>query len=69
MKITNLSIIIIASLLTVNCSKKNELSQNDSQAIQKIPIEDFFKKPQQSGYRLSSDGNVYIFRAPVMGNK
>jgi dipeptidyl aminopeptidase/acylaminoacyl peptidase len=32
-----------------------------------IPIEDFFKKPQESGYRLSPDGKGYIYRAPVNG--
>ncbi|MFC1565605.1 prolyl oligopeptidase family serine peptidase [Candidatus Neomarinimicrobiota bacterium] len=67
MKITNLSIIIIALLLTVNCSKSNKPNKNDIQVVQKIPIEDFFKKPQQSGYRLSSDGKAYIFRSPVNG--
>ena len=67
MKITNLSTIIITTLLTINCSNNNKLSRHDSQIAEKIPIEDFFKKPQQSGYKLSSDGEAYIFRAPVNG--
>ena len=67
MKIIKLLIIIIVSLLNVNCSAKNDLSQNYNQIIEKIPIEDFFKKPQESGYQVAPSERYYIYRAPVNG--
>ena len=67
MKLTNLFSIIIASFLTINCNTQNDRSNSDNQIAEKIPIEDFFRKPQQSGYQLSPDGKHYMFRAPVNG--
>jgi len=40
---------------------------SDPQLANHIPLEDFFRKPQQSGYELSSDGKSYIYRSPVDG--
>ena len=67
MKLTNLFSIIIASFLTINCNTQNDRSNSDNQIAEKIPIEDFFRKPQQSGYQLSPDGKHYMFRAPING--
>jgi len=30
-------------------------------------MEDFFRNPEKAGYRISPDGNMILFRAPVMG--
>ena len=43
MKLTNLSIIIIALLVTVNCSKSNKPNQKDIQVVQKIQLKIFLK--------------------------
>jgi len=56
----------IALLLAVCVGNTDAKSTNGTLAKQ-IPIEDFFRKPQQSGYQLSPDGKAYIFRAPVNG--
>ena len=67
MKYTNIFIIIIGSLLTINCNSNNDQNSSDNQIVKKIPIEDFFRKPQESGYKLSANGRFYIYRAPVNG--
>jgi len=61
-------VLLITIVLALSCCKqtdKNKLA--DAQPVRQIPIEIFFRKPQQSGYRISPDGKAYIFRAPVNG--
>jgi len=54
-------------MLLVSCVENAGTKSTNSRLAEQIPIEDFFKKPQQSGYRLSPDGKYYIYRAPVNG--
>lgn len=55
-------IVVVLSLL----SGSDQRSITDTIAS-RIPIEDFFRKPQRSGERISPNGQRYIFRAPVNG--
>ncbi|MBI9069944.1 MAG: S9 family peptidase [Salinivirgaceae bacterium] len=66
MKTIKLLTIVVIMLTVTSCFNKNQDSI-DNKLAKQIPIEDFFKKPQQSGYQLSSDGKSYIYRAPVNG--
>ncbi len=54
-------------LLLASCVGNTGTKSTNSKLARQIPIEDFFRKPQQSGYRLSPDGKYYIYRAPVNG--
>jgi len=78
MKPKILIIAIFMSILPfIGCNAQNAKKEADFPELKgshlgqkppkKIPIEDFFRKPQQSGYQLSPDGKAYIFRAPVNG--
>jgi dipeptidyl aminopeptidase/acylaminoacyl peptidase len=55
------------ALLLASCVGNTGTRSANSELAKQIPIEDFFRKPQQSGYRLSPDGKRYIYRAPVDG--
>jgi len=54
-------------LLLASCVGNAGTKSANSRLARKIPIEDFFKKPQYSGYKLSPGGKYYIYRAPVNG--
>jgi len=54
-------------LLLAGCAENTGTRSANSELARQIPVEDFFRKPQQSGYRLSPDGERYIYRAPVDG--
>ena len=54
-------------LLIADCADNTDIRLTNSESAKQISIEDFFRKPQQSGYRLSLDGKSYIYRAPVNG--
>ena len=55
------------ALLLASCVGNTVSRSTNSELVKQIPIEDFFRKPQQSGYRLSPDGKYYVYRAPVDG--
>lgn len=58
---------VVILLILTSCSEQKDHQVMANKPAKKIPIEDFFRKPQQSGYRLSPDGKHYIYRAPVNG--
>jgi dipeptidyl aminopeptidase/acylaminoacyl peptidase len=60
-------ILFVIILIASSCNNKKEQVFTNGHPAKQIPIEDFFRKPQQSGYRLSPDGTAYIFSAPVNG--
>jgi dipeptidyl aminopeptidase/acylaminoacyl peptidase len=62
-----LSIPVIIVSLIVCCSGKNDVKYSNIKLAKQIPIEEFFRKPQQSGYQLSPSGRYYAYRAPVDG--
>lgn len=61
-KVIHSLLIIISLLILPGCSE-----DMNSQIAKYIPLENFFKKPQQSGHKLSPDGKRYLYRAPVNG--
>lgn len=46
---------------TYGCKQKE-----GKMTAKQIPLEDFFKNPEKSGYQLSPDGKYYSFMAPYM---
>ena len=40
--------------------------QKEIMTAKQIPLEDFFKNPEKSGYQLSPDGKYYAYMAPYM---
>jgi dipeptidyl aminopeptidase/acylaminoacyl peptidase len=67
MKRIRLLIHFSIALLIAGCTENTDTRSANGELARQIPIEDFFRKPQQSGYRLSPDGKYYIYRAPVNG--
>jgi len=43
----------------------NSLIGQSPMTAKQIPLEDFFKNPEQTSYQISPDGNYYSFLAPV----
>ncbi len=67
MKWIKYCIIIAFSLIFTNCAGNTDTKSTRSKLAKKIPIEDFFRKPLQSGFKLSPQGNYYLYRSPVNG--
>jgi dipeptidyl aminopeptidase/acylaminoacyl peptidase len=60
--ISSLPILMLAVVLGIGgCKQKNEIM-----TAKQIPLEDFFKNPEKSGYQLSPDGKYYAYMAPYM---
>lgn len=54
-----------AALLLAACGGDADETRNASTAPPPlIPMQDFFKNPEKSGYRISPDGQYFSFRAP-----
>ena len=52
-------------LLAFNIEAVNAVNPNSNMANNnQIPLEDFFKKPEKSGYQLSPNGEYYSYLAP-----
>ncbi len=67
MKISGRYILIIVLLFSISC---NRITDEQRKAIiekNRIPIEDFFRSPQQTGYKISPDGKYLAYRNPVNG--
>jgi dipeptidyl aminopeptidase/acylaminoacyl peptidase len=56
-----LLLLAIVLLLSGGCKQKNAVI-----TAKQIPLEDFFKNPEKSGYQLSPDGKYYAYMAPYM---
>ncbi len=60
--ISSLPILMLAVVLGIGgCKPKNEIM-----TAKQIPLEDFFKNPEKSGYQLSPDGKYYAYMTPYM---
>jgi len=61
--IPRLPLLLLATILMISggCNKKKEVM-----TAKQIPLEDFFKNPEKSGFQLSPDGRYYAFMAPYM---
>ena len=51
--------LIIGGLLISSCNKKKK-----AETPPIIPMKDFFRNPEKSGYQISPDGQYFSFRAP-----
>ncbi len=52
-------------LLTFNVETVNAVNPNSNMATNhQVPLEDFFKKPEKSGFQISPDGKFYSYLAP-----
>ena len=67
MKRIQLLIYFSLALSFAGCAENTDTRSTNTELAKQIPIEDFFRKPQESGYRLSPDGRAYIYRSPVNG--
>ncbi|MFH1197139.1 MAG: S9 family peptidase [bacterium] len=67
MKSTKFYIWLIPIMLITSCFGQGGKNNSPDNIAKEIPLENFFKKPQQSGYLLSPDGKNYIYTAPVNG--
>lgn len=59
MKAIKIVVILVASLASCTMDKQTSVD------IPKIPVQDFFKNPESSGYVISPNGKFYAFLAPV----
>ncbi|MBN1596934.1 MAG: S9 family peptidase [Bacteroidales bacterium] len=57
MKIKTISIVVLLTILFSACMQDSELAP-------RIQMEDFFKNPEKSIFRISPDGNYYSYMAP-----
>ncbi len=55
----------VFALLLTSFASNTETKPANSNLAKEIPLENFFRKPQESGYLLSPNGKSYIYRAPV----
>lgn len=55
-------ILILAVLFSIQACK---MEQKQEIEVPKIPLKDFFKNPEKSGYSISPDGKHYAYMAPV----
>lgn len=54
-------LLAVIVLFGAGCKQKNNIM-----TAKQIPLEDFFKNPEKSGYQLSPDGKYYSYMAPYM---
>ncbi len=53
------ALLLAGSLLFAGCN-----STDSTMTAKQIPLEDFFKNPEKSGYQISPDGKYFSFMAP-----
>jgi len=61
--IHRLPLLLLAAILLISGGCKNK---KGSMTATQIPLEDFFKNPEKSGYQISPDGKYYSYMAPYM---
>ncbi len=68
LSIISVSLLIVLNLLIFSCKpKSNKDNKNTSDTTQQttmIPLEDFFKNPEQTAYQISPNGEYYSFMSP-----
>lgn len=62
MKMQKITTLFFMSFLLIFTACKNE--NNTSKNEKLIPLEDFFKNPEKTGYQISPDGTYYSYLAP-----
>lgn len=58
--------IILAVLFSIeSCTMEKKKQEAEDVEVPQIPLKDFFKNPEKSGYSISPDGKHFAFMAPV----
>ncbi len=63
-------VVALIGMLSVSCAEQNSKSSKSSKkeknkmSVRKIPLEDFFKNPEKSSYKISPAGKYFSFMAP-----
>ncbi|MEA3443492.1 MAG: S9 family peptidase [Bacteroidota bacterium] len=61
------TVVALIGIMSVSCGEqKKDSSKGDKKEmnVRKIPLEDFFKNPEKSSYKISPDGKYYSYMAP-----
>ena len=65
-KTLGLSLLIgTIALFFSSCEEQKSKSKNET-VMKEIPLEDFFRNPEKSSYKISPDGKYYSYMAPYM---
>ena len=56
--------VVITSLFIGGCGNSEKNDKEEIVKAEKVSIEDFFKNPEKSGYKISPDGKYYSYLAP-----
>ncbi len=62
-----IALITQIGILSVSCSEQKKSSKESDKkemTVRQIPLEDFFKNPEKSSYKISPDGKYYSYMAP-----
>ena len=62
-RIQILSIVLMAIVLA-SCNTNPSSSNSEIVKAKQVPLEDFFKNPDKSGYQISPNGDYYSYSAP-----
>ena len=66
MKKAAAALVIIFMATRLGCQTK-QTKKEEHANVGKIPIVNFFRNPQKTGYKISPDGRFYAYRGPVKG--
>ena len=59
---------LFTGILFFSCSnEKKEMKDQKTTQVRQIPMQDFFKNPEQSDFKISPNGTYYSFLAPYEG--
>jgi len=59
-----LGVILTFAACNSNQNESTEMNTTARVAVPELPLEDFFKNPEISGFQISPDGKYYSYRAP-----
>jgi dipeptidyl aminopeptidase/acylaminoacyl peptidase len=62
-KLLFLSTVVLAIILA-SCNCNNSIKKPEVVKAKQIPLEDFFKNPEKSGYQISPNGDYYSYMSP-----
>lgn len=62
-----IAIFMIVSIVKLVACQTLHATEEQQRRVKKIPVADFFRNPQKTGYKISPDGKFYAYRDPVNG--
>lgn len=60
--ISIVSTLLVLAVILTSCAN---MTKTEIEKAPILPLEDFFKNPEKTGYQISPDGKYFSFRAPV----